>query len=110
MNDEHEPISFLGHPLPPAFERRLLVLEPGQERAYDEAEWRDAIVVVEHGTVELELLSGVRQSFRAGDVLWLVGLGLRALHNPAAETAVVAGVARRRAGAEPGVVPSRASG
>jgi hypothetical protein len=110
MNDEHEPISFLGHPLPPAFERRLLVLEPGQERAYDEAEWRDAIVVVEHGTVELELLSGVRQRFSAGDVLWLVGLGLRALHNPAGGTAVVAGVARRRAGAEPGVVPSRASG
>jgi hypothetical protein len=90
-------LTFLGRRLPPAFELRLLALDPGGDRAYDAAEWRGALVVVERGEIELEALSGRCWTFRTGDVLWLVGLPLRALHNRGAEQAVLAAVRRRAA-------------
>ena len=36
--------------------------------------------MVESGGLELEWRTGVRCRFRRGDVLWLIGLPLRALH------------------------------
>jgi hypothetical protein len=65
--------------MPPAFEVRVLSLSPGGERAYDTDEWRDALVVVEQGELELECASGGRRRFRRGSVLWLSGLPLRSL-------------------------------
>jgi len=73
--------SFLGSWVPPAFEVRRIVVDSGAERAYDEAEWLDAIVVVERGELELECSQGARRRFRRGDVLFLVGLPLRALRS-----------------------------
>jgi hypothetical protein len=46
-------LSFLGRRLPPAFELRVVAVAPGGERPYDEDEWRDALVVVERGEIEL---------------------------------------------------------
>jgi hypothetical protein len=77
-----------------AFEVRLVAVAPGRARAYDEAEWTGALVMVERGTIELEGLSGSRQSFERGAVLWLAGLPLRALHNRGLEPAVIVVVAR----------------
>ena len=91
-----ERVSFVDRPLPPSFELRLFALAPGHERAYDEAEWRGALVVVERGEVELEWLAGGRLQCGAGAVLWLVGLPLRALHTRGLETALLAAVSRRR--------------
>jgi hypothetical protein len=88
-------LSHLARPLPAGFERREVAVAPGCERAYEEAEWRDALVLVERGEIELESLSGVCRSFRRGDVLWLVGLGLRALHNRGLEPALLFAVSRR---------------
>jgi hypothetical protein len=51
--------------------------------------------VVERGMIELETASGVRTSFVAGDVLWLVGLELRVLRNRGAVPAVMASITRR---------------
>jgi hypothetical protein len=88
-------LSFLGKRLPPAFELRMVAVASGCERVYDDAEWRDAIAVVERGEIELESASGIRLQFRRGDVLWLIGLPLRALHNRGREPAVLVAVSRR---------------
>jgi hypothetical protein len=90
-----ERFSFLGRHLPSAFEVRALGLAPGAERAYDESEWRDAIVVVERGSIELECLGGSRRHFATGDVVCLVGLSLRSLRNPGPEPVLLVAVSRR---------------
>jgi hypothetical protein len=91
-----ERLSFLGRPLSSLFERRVVVVAPGRERAFDDAEWRDALVVVEHGEIELECTGGTCRRFGRGDLLWLIGLPLRALHNAGREPAVLVAVSRRR--------------
>ena len=92
------PITFLGRPLGPSFRARFVTVAPGATRPYDEAEWRDALVVVECGTVVLECRAGGRRSFGSGDVLWLTGMGVVALHNEGAESAVLVAVSRRSTG------------
>jgi hypothetical protein len=87
-------VSLLGRRLGPSFRLRLVVVGPGQARAYDEAEWRDALVVVEHGEIELEGATIGALRFERGDVLMLVGLPLRALHNRGREPALLAAVSR----------------
>jgi len=90
-----EDLSF-AEPLPPAFRRKVTVLQPASSRPFDEEEWRDALVVVRKGEIELECLAGGRRAFREGDVLFLSGLSLRAMHNRGAEPAVLVAVSRRR--------------
>jgi hypothetical protein len=87
--------SFIERPLPPAFERRTVSIAPGCTVAYDSLAWRDALVVVRRGEIELECVHGACRRFQRGDVLWLVGLSLRALHNRGREPAVLAAVVRR---------------
>jgi len=95
MDPDRSPVSFLGRQLPPAFECRVVILEPAQTWPYDAAEWRGAIVVVEQGQIELEGLHGSRYGFGRGDVLWLDRLPLHALHNPGHTPAVLIAVSRR---------------
>jgi quercetin dioxygenase-like cupin family protein len=80
---------------PLGFEVRAVRVEPGGHRVYHGAEWSGAIVLVGHGEIELECLSGERRRFRRGDLLWLAGLPLRALHNHGRERAVLVAVSRR---------------
>jgi hypothetical protein len=80
---------------PPGFAVRAVPVEAGCERAYDEAEWRDAIVVVARGEIELECLGGDCARFDSGSVLWLVGLPLRTLRACGAEPALLVAVSRR---------------
>jgi len=61
------------------FRRRSIRLEPGESRRSGDAEWRDALVVVEQGDVELECAAGGRRRFAGGAVLWLEGIDLRVL-------------------------------
>jgi quercetin dioxygenase-like cupin family protein len=91
-----EPITFLGRPLGPSFRSRTVTIRPGDSRPYEEAEWRDAIVVVECGAVVVESHAGGRRTFTVGDVLWLTGMGVRALRNEGQESAVIVAVSRRR--------------
>jgi hypothetical protein len=94
-NDQSpERVTFLGKPVPATFEMRTLVIEPGDERPYDQEEWRGAIVVIEKGQLDLECTRGGSRRFVEGNVLWLFGLPLRRLHNPGPEPAVIASVAR----------------
>jgi hypothetical protein len=90
----HERLSFLGGAPHRGFARRLVVLAPGRDHAYDPEEWRDALVVVERGTLELEALSGGRLRLGPGAVLWLTGLELRALHCASDEPTVLSAVTR----------------
>ena len=94
MDDGREQLSFLGRGVPPAFELRVVTVAPGRARAFVDAEWRDALVLVERGEIELECTSGSRRGLKHGDVLWLVGLPLRALHNRGSEPAVLVAVSR----------------
>ena len=79
-----------------AFEVRRVAVAPGGSRAYDEAEWSEALVVVERGRIELEGLSGARRTFERGAALWLAGVPLRALHNHGREPAVMVNFTRQR--------------
>jgi predicted enzyme related to lactoylglutathione lyase len=81
--------------MPPAFEVRVLSLSPGGERAYDTDEWRDALVVVGQGELELECASGGRRRFRRGSVLWLSGLPLRSLSARGRQTLLLVSISRR---------------
>ena len=78
------------------FERRLVAVPPGGARDYDEADWRDALVLVVRGEIELEERGGRRERFARGAVLSLAGLRLQALHNRGAEPAELIAVRRRR--------------
>jgi hypothetical protein len=78
-----------------AFALRVVTVAPGGVRPYADAEWRDAIVVVERGEIELETLGHVRWRFERGDMLWLSGLPLHALHNRGREPARLVAVSRR---------------
>jgi hypothetical protein len=89
-------LPFLERPPPRTFELRTVAVPPGCERAYDEADWRGALVVLKCGEIELEGLHGNRCRLERGDVFWLVGLPLRALHNRGRETALLVAVSRRR--------------
>jgi hypothetical protein len=74
-------MSLLGRALPSGVELRVMTLAPGESRAYVEADWRDALVVVEQGEIEVECQAGGRRVFAAGAVLFLTGLDLKSLHN-----------------------------
>ena len=80
--------------VPPGFECRAVLVEPGGDRIYHEAEWQDALVVVAQGEIELECRDGSRHRLESGDVFWLAGLPLRRIHNDGAETAQLVAISR----------------
>ena len=94
-------LSFLGRPLPAAFELLVITVAPGREHPFEAVEWRDSFVLVERGEIELERASGEQVAFACGDVLHLIGLPLRLLRNRGPETAVLAVVRRRAASRVP---------
>lgn len=88
------PLAFLGSPLPRWVDRTAVTIEPGGVRPYVEAEWRDALVIVEQGEVVLECTRNGFTTFRAGDVLWLVDVPLRRMHNYGVEPTVIVAISR----------------
>jgi hypothetical protein len=88
------PATFLGKPVPAAFEARRIILAAGEERGYEEGEWRDAIVAVQRGTVDLVTERGASARFVQGDILCLSGLAVRVLHNGGTEPVVLLAVSR----------------
>jgi hypothetical protein len=79
---------------PPGCRRRVVVVEAGEEMAYDGAAWVDSIVLVERGEVELECASGGRERFAQGALLCLGCVQLRTLRNLGEESAVLIAVTR----------------
>jgi len=76
------------------FDRRLVRLQPGSARPYDEAEWEDELVIVVCGTVELEERAGRRWTFPKGSIIWLQQLPLLAIHNTTDEATILMAVSR----------------
>ena len=94
-DSDGDPRPLLPAPLSPSFELRAVSVAPGGVHMYRESDWRDALIVVDRGQIELESLFGSRRRFRRGDVLWFAGLPLRALRNRGSETAVLLAISRR---------------
>jgi hypothetical protein len=84
--------------VPPAFEAQVVVIAPFSELSYEQSSWRDTIVFVEQGEVDLEWETGSRLHCLRGDVLYLTGLHLRVLSNRGAEPAILIAVSRRPTG------------
>lgn len=80
----------------PAFVRRTLTIPPGTRRPAADADWPDAIVLVARGAVDVECAGGESRRFASGDLIWVRGLPLRALHNRGPGDAVLVAVSRRR--------------
>jgi hypothetical protein len=100
--DASRPLSFLGRRLPSWAQLRVVVIPPGCTHPFDPGHWRGALIVVERGTIELELRSGRRLACAQGYIGTLSGLRLRALHNRGDRTAVISAVARsKRTHAQP---------
>ena len=99
--DDDRPLDLAGRQ-GPAFTARTVAIEAGSSRHFDEAEWRDALVVVQSGEVEVETISGCRQRFGPGDVLFFAGLALRRLHSTGPDDLLLTAVSRRtgRAGSD----------
>jgi hypothetical protein len=93
--------SFRSRRLPAPFSCLVVVVAPGRERAFDDAEWRDAIVLVVRGEIGLCGIGENRRYFSRGAVLCLDGLALRCLHNPGRKPAVLLAVSRRGSDANP---------
>jgi FAD/FMN-containing dehydrogenase len=76
------------------FERHVVVIAPGAEQPIFDAEWRDRLIVVEAGQVELECRGGARARFVRADVLFVDGLSVCLVRNPGRVPAVLGTVAR----------------
>src|SRR5262249_54900154 len=79
-----------------SFERRVVTIPPQSTMPYEPVAWRDALVVVARGAVEVETESGQRQLFGGGALIWLDRMPVRRLRNPGIEPVVLGAVARKR--------------
>ena len=79
----------------PNYEQRRLVIAAGDELASSAAEWADALVLLERGSLEVQCLAGARWTFHAGAMLCLDWLPLRILRSLGAEPVVLVAVRRR---------------
>jgi hypothetical protein len=80
----------------PAFRRRAVTIRPQETVPYVADDWRDAIVMIEQGEVDLCCVRGGRRRFGKGAILFLDGLALRHLHNPGLEDVVLVALSRQR--------------
>ena len=91
---------FWGSRCPPGCRSSCLVISPADGLDYDERQWVGAVVVVEHGHLQLECRSGEQACFGEGAILWLTGLNLRRIINPGLTPLVLRSI-RRAPGARP---------
>jgi hypothetical protein len=71
------------------FQVRLIMLPPCSERPYRAAEWHDALIRVERGSVELQSTSGRRLRLSKGAILPLDRVALRTIRNHRPTAAVL---------------------
>jgi len=76
------------------FRRAVVTISAGQVYPFRAAEWADMIILVECGTVELELCSGERRELGPGAIFWLAGLPMLALRNAGREPVVLMTISR----------------
>ena len=71
------------------FQVRLIMIPPGSERPYHAAEWHDALIRLERGSVELYSTNGCRLRLSTGAILSLDRLALRTIRNHCPTAAVL---------------------
>lgn len=91
-----EPGSLFARILPRAFERHVWILPAGCRRPVGDGAYRDALVEIEQGEIELRFHGGRRLRFGHGEVLWMHGLPPGVLRSRGPQPAVLV-VVRRRA-------------
>ena len=77
------------------FRKRVVELAPEEGLRIDAGPWRDAVVFVETGEVELECVAGERRRFASGAVLCFPP-PVRWLRNSGSESARLIAISRRR--------------
>ena len=78
------------------FAFRTVTVDPGGCLPFEEDAWRDALVTVESGELELVMACGRSCYFQRGDLLWLQGLPLASLRNRGDEPTVLVAASRNR--------------
>ena len=96
LDNEERPLDLLGTCRSGRFEVSIRILDARTETAYQPDDWKDSIIEVEAGAVEIETRHGQAVAFHAGDVFWLAELPVRALHNRGDIPAVLVTATRRR--------------
>jgi hypothetical protein len=81
-------------PLPDGYSRRVLRVAPGFELSPEPECFRDAIVVVEGGELELECGSGSRRRFGPGSLIAIAPFSIAHLRSVGADTLVLVAVSR----------------
>ena len=87
--DDEERLSFTGRRVPAWMRRDIVVVPPDAPRTNEQCGWSAALVLVEHGDIELETATGARLRLATGAVLTVAGLSLVAIHCVSAEPAVL---------------------
>jgi len=72
------------------------MLPVGGKCRYDSADWRDSLVIVRRGALELETTRGVCHTYLAGSILCLAELPLRVLRNPGSLHTALLAISRRQ--------------
>jgi hypothetical protein len=75
---------------------RTVTVAPRASLPYVEEDWRDALVRVDSGELELVMSCGRSCFFGQGDSLWFQGLPLARLHNRGDEPTVLLAASRNR--------------
>ena len=95
--DRRDRARLLGRRVPDEFDVRRIVVAPGRRAAVRRVRVaRTRSSSSSRARIELECRGGRRRGFRRGDVLWLIGLPLRALHNRGPVPTVLVAVSRLR--------------
>jgi hypothetical protein len=95
-DNRDEPLSLLTIALPPWFERRTVTIAVGDELGPHEASWRDELVSIEAGALEIVGPDGTVLHLTAGAVLFLDGIDHVALRATGDVPTVLAAIRRRR--------------
>jgi 3-oxoacyl-[acyl-carrier protein] reductase len=93
----HRDLPFVRGPLPGSLVRRVVTIGPGGSLPYDSDAWRDALIIVDRGAIELHDTAGRRWTFGHGSVLSLWELPLRFVGNRGPTTAVLVAICLARA-------------
>jgi hypothetical protein len=89
------PLRLLALALPPWFQRRVVTIAPGETVGAGDSAWRDEIVSVESGALDIVGPDGAVLHLGAGAVLWLDGVAHVALRGAGEEPTVLAAIRRR---------------
>ena len=96
MNDDDEvDLDRLACTASAACEKRVVELAAEATLRYEPSEWRDTIVFVLTGEVEIECVDGERRCFKRGATLVFSPLPIRTIRNRATRPARLLAISRR---------------